>query len=286
VPENESKPGEAEAEAAGHPVQRAASTAWRVYRAVDKLDHWSGGGQTLALVVKIFGWVGLLCVLGALVVKLNDVARRLDPVTNGIAHLAARLEESKAQLTHENEQRRESAKRLEDATRNLEAGLTRLHEAQATQAATDVAQGFRSALERLRSEDEQSAQSAARLLDALDQSQRALGQVREALARQSSEFGKASADALTAAAGAADAGRALASSEEQAREQLGQTQHTLAQLDTAKLQASLARANAAADELARALEQAKAPATKASGVGAVAKEPGVKAPAGAGAAPP
>src|SRR5207253_2833972 len=46
-------------------VKSVTSELVRAYRAIDKIDRWSGGGQTLALVVKIFGWVGLLCVLWA-----------------------------------------------------------------------------------------------------------------------------------------------------------------------------------------------------------------------------
>jgi len=40
----------------------------------------------------------LLGVLWALVSKLNEVARSLDPVRNGIAQLGTQLEESRASL--------------------------------------------------------------------------------------------------------------------------------------------------------------------------------------------
>jgi hypothetical protein len=79
-------------------VKAAAGELLRVYRAIDKADRWSGGGQRLAFVVKIFGWVGLLCVLWVLVTKLNDVASSLDPVKNGIARLASQLEQSRAAI--------------------------------------------------------------------------------------------------------------------------------------------------------------------------------------------
>ena len=61
-------------------IRSAAGEVIRAWRTIDKVDRWSGGGQTLALIVKISGWVGLLCVLWVLVAKLNDVAASLDPV--------------------------------------------------------------------------------------------------------------------------------------------------------------------------------------------------------------
>src|SRR2546427_11557094 len=93
-------------------VKSAASELVRAYRAIDKVDRWSGGGQTLAFVVKRFGWGGLLCVLWALVSKLNEVARSLDPVRNGIARPGTQLEESRASLAAPEEQRRGGALKI------------------------------------------------------------------------------------------------------------------------------------------------------------------------------
>src|SRR5256885_16711334 len=90
-------------------VKSAASELVRAYRAIDKVDRWSGGGQTLAFVVKSFGRVGLLCVLWALVSKLNEGARSLDPGRNGIARPRTQLEESRAALAAQEERRRGAA---------------------------------------------------------------------------------------------------------------------------------------------------------------------------------
>ena len=116
-------------------VKSVASELVRAYRAIDKIDRWSGGGQTLALVVKIFGWVGLLCVLWALVSKLNEVARSLDPVRNGIGRLGTQLEESRASLAAQEEQRRGDALKLSAVTAELRDGLARLQHMVASVAA-------------------------------------------------------------------------------------------------------------------------------------------------------
>ncbi|TMB17432.1 MAG: hypothetical protein E6J65_19320 [Deltaproteobacteria bacterium] len=116
-------------------VKSVTSELVRAYRAIDKIDRWSGGGQTLALVVKIFGWVGLLCVLWALVSKLNEVARSLDPVRNGIGRLGTQLEESRASLAAQEEQRRRDALKLATVTAELRDGLARLQHMVASVAA-------------------------------------------------------------------------------------------------------------------------------------------------------
>ena len=116
-------------------VKSVASELVRAYRAIDKIDRWSGGGQTLALVVKIFGWVGLLCVLWALVSKLNEVARSLDPVRNGIGRLGTQLEESRASLAAQEEQRRRDALKLATVTAELRDSLARLQHMVASVAA-------------------------------------------------------------------------------------------------------------------------------------------------------
>jgi len=116
-------------------VKSVTSELVRAYRAIDKIDRRSGGGQTLALVVKIFGWVGLLCVLWALVSKLNEVARSLDPVRNGIGRLGTQLEESRASLAAQEEQRRRDALKLATVTAELRDGLARLQHMVASVAA-------------------------------------------------------------------------------------------------------------------------------------------------------
>lgn len=142
-------------------VKPAAGELLRAYRAIDKVDRWSGGGQTLALVVKIFGWVGLVCVLWVLVVKVNDIADSVDPVKNGIARLATQLEESRAAIAAEDARRRENSQRLSAAAAQLAESTQQLQRAaaaasaaqtDAAQVAADAAKELREAAEKRRGE--------------------------------------------------------------------------------------------------------------------------------------
>ena len=79
--------------------------------------------------------MGLLCVLWALVSKLNEVARSLDPVRNGIGRLGTQLEESRASLAAQEEQRRRDALKLATVTAELRDSLARLQHMVASVAA-------------------------------------------------------------------------------------------------------------------------------------------------------
>lgn len=79
------------------PAPRPASkgvhrVALELYRTINKLDKWGGGGFGLSTVVKIAGWAGLIAVLATLVVKLRTVEQQLDPVSNGVRQLRAELQ--------------------------------------------------------------------------------------------------------------------------------------------------------------------------------------------------
>ncbi len=232
-------------------VKSAASELVRAYRAIDKVDRWSGGGQTLAFVVKSFGWVGLLCVLWALVSKLNEVARSLDPVRNGIARLGTQLEESRASLAAQEEQRRGDALKLSAVTAELRDSLARLQHTvasvaaaqdEAARAAAGAARQARENEEKLRTQAADAAAAQAALLRTLDDAARSAAQAKDTLAKADDDAVR-SATAATAAAQAASAG-------------IEQMNRAVAAVDVARLKTSVARASLAADELSATLEKA------------------------------
>lgn len=124
-------PSEALAPEATHPVRRAAHEGLRLYKNLDKLDRFGGGGFALSTLVKLAGWAGLLFILGTLVTRLRTVEQQLDPVSNGVAKLQAELDAARLRVNTQASASAVALGQLGDDAQGLRKSLGTARERQA-----------------------------------------------------------------------------------------------------------------------------------------------------------
>jgi chromosome segregation ATPase len=230
-------------------VKSVAEGAVQLYRNINKVDRWGGGGFSLSTIVKLAGWAGLIAILAVLVMKLREVEEQLDPVTSIVTKLMKEVDASRVVIRQHTEQTRAELDGLHQEAIALKASVIKTEEAEAAarHAVEDVDQRAHSLSEELEAEVARAAtlgsqgETAAQTLQAYT---RNLTDIQTQL--------KTTADQANANA------KAISESLKRAAEQTAVLEKSLAALQTSSTQASLAKADTAAKDLAQALDRATA----------------------------
>jgi chromosome segregation ATPase len=204
-----------------------------LYRNINKVDRWSGGGFGLSTVVKIAGWAGLLAIMAVLVTKVRMIQRELDPVAHGVEELQQELDQARSRLQGESQR---SMKEIEELR--------------------DQARGLRNNVEKTSNLDDKAAhelgeaEAAAKTLSKTFQDQQ------DALARSLSDLSKTLAQGRGSLQGSSDRAQALQDALGKVQSAAADLQKSMAQLQLAPTQAALAKVQANAEALSDALEKA------------------------------
>jgi chromosome segregation ATPase len=233
----------------------------KFYKDLDRADQQGGGGLTLATVVKVAGWTGLIAVLAVLVGKLRDIEKQLDPVASSVQKLQVELDAARGALAAQTKASQEELARLRLDAATLRAALGKSAEDEkeigpAVQGAGKDAKALSEKLQQDLAAAEQMTQRRTALLEALDAYAKAI--------RASGDRVAGSADKATGET------RALEESLARAQEKTLALERAIAALPVsgaeqrmtsltqaaANAQASLQKVDAAALDLAKAIESA------------------------------
>ncbi len=241
-----------------------AREAVQLYRNINKVDHWGGGGLSLSTIVKLAGWAGLIAILAVLVMKLREVEEQLDPVANIVTRLMKEVEASRVSIRQHTDDTRAELDKLSTEAEALRGAVFRAEEAQVATQHTleEVDKRARVLADQL----EQETTRAEALASQGDTATETL----KAYARALTDLQKELKDTADQANGNV---KALSDSLHKASDQTADLQKAIAGLQTSQAQSSLARVDAAAKDLALSLERAASRAKAIEGVMPVERKP-------------
>lgn len=245
----------------GAPPPGVVGKSVKFYKDLDHADQQGGGGLTLATVVKVAGWTGLIAVLAVLVGKLRDIEKQLDPVASSVQKLQVELDAARGALAAQTRSSQEELARLRLDAATLRAALGKSADDEkelgpAVQGAGKDAKALAEKLQQDLAAAEQMTQKRTALLEALDAYAKAI--------RASGDRVAGSAEKATGDTRALEESLARAQEKTLALERAvaalpvsgaEQRMTSLAQA-AANAQASLQKVDAAALDLAKAIESA------------------------------